>query len=90
MKIVHIFIAGFVQGIGFRQFIKDNADKLELTGWTKNLPDGRVEAVFNGAKEKIEEIIFECRKGPFLSEVKDIEVKWEETEEELAGFEIRY
>jgi len=72
-----IFIFGSVHGVGFRQFIKDNGQKRGLTGWVRNLPDGRVEAVFNGPKEKIEEIIAECRKGPFLAEVENVEVVWE-------------
>ena len=54
MKVAHIFISGFVQGVGFRQFIKINADKLKLKGWVRNLSDGRVEAMLQGSKEKIE------------------------------------
>ena len=82
MKICHIFISGFVQGVGFRQFILRQAQDLRLTGWVRNLPDNRVEAVFVGAKEKIEEAISACRKGPFLSEVKDVDVICEEKREE--------
>lgn len=78
MKRAHIFISGFVQGVGFRHFVKRKAQEIGLTGWVKNLPDGRVEVVFQGPKEKIEEIIILCRKGPFLSEVEDVEVEWEE------------
>lgn len=61
-----------------------------LSGWVKNLPDGRVEAIFVGSKEKIEEMISLCKKGPFLAEVENVEVFWEEQEEKLEGFEIRY
>jgi len=78
MKRAHIFISGFVQGVSFRHFVKRKAQEIGLTGWVKNLPDGRVEAVFQGPKEKIEGIILLCRKGPFLSEVEDVEVEWEE------------
>lgn len=87
---VRIFISGFVQGVGFRQFVKDNAERLGLKGWVKNLPDGRVGAVFVGSKEKIEVMIALCRKGPFLAQVKDIEVKWKDTDEQFEGFEIRF
>ena len=75
--IVRVFVSGFVQGVGFRQFVLRQAQHLRLTGWVKNLPDNRVEAVFYGSKEKIEEAISACRKGPFLSEVKNIDVIWE-------------
>lgn len=88
MKVAHIFISGFVQGVGFRQFIKINADKLGLKGWVRNLPDGRVEAVFEGSKEKIEEGISLCRKGPLLSEVKRVNVRWEGINERFETFEI--
>lgn len=87
-----VFISGFVQGVGFRQFIKNNAGKNGLSGWVKNLPDNRVEAIFVGKKEKIEEMILLCRKGPFLSEVKNVEVMWEENPptgvENFEDFEI--
>ena len=88
MKICRIFISGFVQGVGFRQFVKQNALKLGLTGWVKNLKDNRVEAAFQGSKEQIEKIIAICEKGPFLSEVKDVVVDWEESKETFNSFEI--
>lgn len=84
----HVFISGFVQGVGFRQFIKEFALKLGLTGWVKNLLDNRVEAVFSGPKENIEKIILLCKKGPFLSEVKDVDVIWEDIRENFESFEI--
>jgi acylphosphatase len=84
----HVFVFGFVQGVGFRQLVKRKARSLALTGWIKNLPDGRVEAAFSGPKESIEEVILFCKKGPFLSEVKHVEVDWVETPEISSGFQI--
>lgn len=85
----HIFISGFVQGVGFRQFTKRNAIKLGLTGWVKNLQDNRVETVFQGSKEQINKIITICEKGAFLSEVKDVNVVWEENPgEAYKSFEV--
>ena len=75
--VAHIFISGFVQGVGFRQFVKNNADERNLTGWVRNLPDGRVEAVLQGRKKDIESVILLCKKGPFLSEVENVELIWE-------------
>jgi acylphosphatase len=100
---VRVLVSGFVQGVGYRRFVKSQALKLDLTGWVKNLlaspqggPDNRVEAVFQSsadsgqeAREKLEKIIVICRKGPFLSEVKDILVRWEnQPAENYNSFEI--
>jgi acylphosphatase len=82
-----IFVLGFVQGIGFRYFVKSNTRKLGLKGWVRNLPDGRVEVLAQGEKEVIEKLIKICEKGPFLSEVKSVVVAWEKEEEQFAGFE---
>ena len=84
----HIFISGRVQGVFFRRNIKNKAEKLELTGWVKNLADGRVEAIFEGEKEKIEGMIKWAKKGPFLAKVEKLEVAWENYEEDFQSFEI--
>lgn len=72
-----IYILGFVQGVGFRQFVKKNAQNLKLNGTVKNLSDGRVEVVAAGAKENVEKLIDTCEKGPFFSDVKSVQVEWE-------------
>lgn len=82
-----IYVLGFVQGVGFRQFIKKTAQNLGLKGYVRNLPDGRVEVVAKGAKEQIEKFVKICEKGTFFSEVKSVGVNFEE-EEEFEGFEI--
>lgn len=86
--LAHIFISGFVQGVGYRQFVKKNALKLSLTGWVRNISDNRVEAFFCGSKEQIEAIISICEKGPFLSEVREVEVFWEDINQNFESFEI--
>ncbi len=63
MKQVRLFISGYVQGIGYRQFVKANATRLGLSGWVRNLSDGRVEALIQGDKKKIEEMITLCKKA---------------------------
>lgn len=83
-----VFVSGFVQGVGYRQFVKRSAKQIGLTGWVKNLPDNRVEAVFCGLKEQIEKIISVCQKGPFLSEVKNVMTEWKETKGEFKDFKI--
>lgn len=88
MQQAHVFISGFVQGVSFRYFVKSNAQKRKLTGWVRNTEDGGVEAVLCGEKEKIEEMIVLCRKGPMLAEVKQLGVDWEEPEQ-FSDFIIR-
>lgn len=80
MQQAHIFISGRVQGVSFRYFVKTNAQKFGLTGWVRNTEDGGVEAVFNGDKKDIEEMISLCRNGPMLAEVKQVGFEWEEAE----------
>lgn len=94
MKQAHIFISGIVQGVNYRYFVKDNARKLGLVGWARNTSNGKVEVVLQSsassdqeAKKVIEQMISLCREGPMLSEVKDVQVEWEEAEE-LKNFEI--
>lgn len=75
MNTVHLIISGFVQRVGFRQFVKENAKRLDLKGWVRNTQDRKVEAVLQGSQAKIDEMVACCRKGPFLAEVKNIEIK---------------
>lgn len=86
----HVIITGKVQGVFFRASTQDEAVRLGLTGWVKNLPDGSVEAVFEGDKEKIEEIIAWCHKGPPWARVKEVKVKWEPYQKEFERFSVIY
>jgi acylphosphatase len=89
MKQAHIFVSGMVQGVGYRYFVRNNARKLGIVGWVRNLPDRRVEAIFQGTEEKLQEMLALCRQGPFLSEVKNLQVDWRDGKEALNEFEIR-
>ncbi|MBP9716336.1 MAG: acylphosphatase [Candidatus Levybacteria bacterium] len=84
---IHVFISGSVQGVGFRQFVKSKANKLNVKGWVKNLPDRRVEAMLLGSAENLELLIDYCRKGPFLAQVKDLEIE-HMPDQEFETFEI--
>ncbi len=91
MKIrAHIFVSGRVQGVFFRQNTCWQARQRGLKGWVRNLPDGRVEAVFEGEKKEIEKMIKWTRKGPILANVKRVEVFWEKYKGEFREFEIRH
>ena len=83
----HVIVSGTVQGVGFRFSTLDEAIQLGVSGWVRNLPDGRVEAVFEGSKADVEEVIQWCHKGPPAAVVKAVTVEYE-TPEGLRGFEM--
>jgi acylphosphatase len=84
---VHVFVSGIVQGVFFRQNTVLQAQKVGVNGWIRNLFDGRVEAVFEGDKNKVEKLVDYCRKGPADAKVEKIEVTSEFYNGEFVGFE---
>jgi acylphosphatase len=86
----HVFVSGFVQGVLFRYETKRRAARCGVTGWVRNLRDGRVEAVFEGEKEVVEEMIEFCHRGPPSAIVKYVEVRWETPTEEYKNFFMMY
>ncbi len=88
MKRAHIFVLGQVQGIGFRNFVRWQARVLGLTGWVKNLPDGRVEVLVEGEESKVLNLLKLIKEGPPLAEVERVDVDWEESSGQLSGFEV--
>lgn len=84
----HVFISGKVQGVGYRMSTWQVANDLRLSGWVRNLPDGRVEAVFEGSREIVEEMLVWCHKGNPPAVVRDTIVEYE-TPEGIQGFDIR-
>ena len=85
-----MFFSGRVQGVFFRAFTEDIAHLMGLYGWAKNLPDGRVEAVFEGSREHVEEAIRKCTIGPPSAYVDNVEVKWKKATGEFSSFSVRY
>jgi acylphosphatase len=73
----HVFVSGRVQGVFYRAEARDHARTRRLGGWVRNRSDGRVEAVFEGARPQVESMIDWCRKGPPLARVTSVEVSWE-------------
>lgn len=88
MPRVHVFVSGRVQGVFFRDGTKRKAVELGLRGWVRNLPDGRVEAVFEGDRAAVQAALGWVRRGPPLARVDEVEVA-ETPEEGLSGFEVR-
>jgi len=85
-----VYITGWVQGVFFRSETQDEATRQGVTGWVRNLPDGRVEAVFEGEKGRVDRLIEFCRRGPPGARVAKVEVVWEDYRGEFRGFRIRY
>ena len=84
----HVFVSGIVQGVGYRFTTAKQAKQLGLSGWVRNLPDERVEGVFEGTKAAVEEMICWCHKGPLGAVVKDVIVEYEEPKG-IREFEIK-
>ncbi len=74
-KRIHAFLGGRVQGVGFRAFTQREARKLQLTGFVKNLSDGRVEAVVEGPEDKVNNLLEKMKRGPRAARVETFEIK---------------
>jgi acylphosphatase len=85
----HVYVSGQVQGVFFRDSARERAEQLGLAGWVRNLPDGRVEALFEGPSEKVREMVRWCKEGPSHAEVEIVETEFEASRGELTGFEVR-
>jgi acylphosphatase len=83
----HVFVSGRVQGVFYRANTRDTARDLNVDGWVQNLDDGRVEAVFEGPENRIEELIDWCHEGSPSARVEAVEVEYENPQGE-DGFRI--
>jgi acylphosphatase len=86
----HVYVSGRVQGVFFRSETQDEAIRHGLTGWVRNLPNGSVEAVFEGEKENVEKLIEFCRKGPPGARVTKVDVTWEDYTGQFKSFTMRF
>jgi len=86
---VHLYVSGRVQGVFYRSNTRRKALELGLTGWVRNLPDGRVEAVVEGEEGQVEKLIQWCRRGPPLAAVTGLEVARETPTGEFTTFGVR-
>jgi acylphosphatase len=85
----HVRISGQVQGVFFRDSTRQKAEDLSLAGWVKNLPDGRVEAVFEGPSEQVREMLRWCEEGPRHASVEHVDTDFEDADGNSTGFEVR-
>ncbi len=87
---MHVTVEGKVQGVFFRHETRRQAIKSDVTGWVKNLYDGRVEAVFEGEEEDVEEVVAWCLSGPPGARVANVETKDEDYRGEFEEFIVNY
>jgi acylphosphatase len=83
-----VVVQGHVQGVFFRETTRRRATAADVAGWVRNLPDGRVEAVFEGERDAVDALVAHVREGPRGARVDWVDVEAEEPEG-LTGFEIR-
>ncbi len=86
----HLLISGLVQGVLFRKRMMELARARSINGWVRNLSDGRVEAVAEGEKTSLEELIQFCRVGPPGAQVRSVDIQWSEYKAEFRGFKITH
>ncbi len=89
LKRAHVRVSGQVQGVFFRDSTRQKAEELGLAGWVRNVPDGQVEALFEGPSEKIEEMVRWCEEGPQRASVENVDTDFENAEGDHEGFEVR-
>ena len=83
-----IIISGRVQGVMFRDSMKRKADKLGVCGWVRNIPNRRVEAVLEGDKLNVLDLIEWAHKGSFLARVDEVKIFWDDYKKEFNDFII--
>ncbi len=84
----HVFVSGRVQNVNFRTHTRDEAKRAGVDGWVKNLSDGRVEAVFEGARGGVQRLVSWCYSGPPHADIEHVEVEWEDATNQEGPFSI--
>lgn len=85
----HVYISGRVQGVFFRDSTRHLARQYGVVGWVRNLPDGRVEAVFEGEKDAVQRLVDWCHQGPPGARVDRVDVEWQEYTGAFTDFMVR-
>ena len=88
MRRLHANIRGQVQGVGFRYYVRNQAQRLGLAGWVRNRPDGAVELEAEGDPVALDRLVEALRQGPSLAAVEQVDLDWSEVPPRFARFEI--
>lgn len=89
MKRIRILIEGRLQGVNFRYHTQQQAQKLALAGFVRNLSDGRIEIDAQGEDEMVEKMLAWCQQGPQSSQIKSILFRYDEPSENASDFVVR-
>lgn len=81
-------IVGQVQGVSFRYFTRRKAQEHQVTGWVRNLPNGDVEAVFEGSETNVRKVLDWCSEGPVAARVEEVLIDWEDYLGEFEDFQV--
>ena len=85
---LHGFVTGRVQGVSYRQYTQEQAERLELDGWVRNLTDGRVEVLLEGEEAAVRELAAWLEQGPTAAKVEAVELE-QQPVQGIAGFIVR-
>lgn len=85
---LHALVEGVVQGVGFRYFVTNYAEELQITGWVRNLWDGRVEVMAEGPKTTLEILLKHLQEGPRGANVSKVDVQWQAATNEFKDFRV--
>ncbi len=87
---LHAYVYGWVQGVGYRYFVINNALALGLRGYARNLSDGSVEILAQGTRANLERLLALLQRGPAAAEVHEVKTYWGQPTEHLSGFHVRW
>ena len=85
----HVSVTGRVQGVFFRNWLREQAEELGVTGWVRNCPDGRLDAHVEGEDAAVQQIVERMRRGPPAARVEDVHL-WEVELFDFEDFEVRH
>jgi acylphosphatase len=86
---LHAWIDGHVQGVGFRYFVREQVAVMPITGWVRNLHDGRVELIAEGKREDLDKLLVSVKQGPRGSQVTEVRTEWGTASQEFDDFRIQ-
>ena len=85
----HAIVKGYVQGVGFRYFVLDEAVAMGVSGWVRNLWNGDVEVLAEGERDALDKLLGVLRRGPRAAHVEGVDVEWGEFKGEFKSFSVR-